>query len=118
MNNIAELTSLLWAAEAAAQICRKEQWGVKFVADSKLIVDFCARSARPSKPNLFAALAELNVCLHQLRGNYSITHIPREQNSLADWLSKVGLLSVEGDVTPLCSWMSPSSAPLLPLTIA
>ena len=57
------------------------------------------------------------MCLHQLWGNYSSTYVPHEQNSLADWLSKVGLLSVEGDVTPLCSWMSPST-PLLPLTVA
>ena len=58
------------------------------------------------------------MCLRQLRGNYSVTHVPHKQNSLADWLSKVGLLSVEGDVTPLCSYMSLSSAPLLPLTNA
>ena len=91
--------------------------GVKLIGDSKLIVDFCARSARTSKPNLFAALAELSVCLRQLRGNYSVTHVFCEENSLVDCLSKVSLLSVEGDVTPLCSWMSPSSTPLLPLTV-
>ena len=56
-NNIAELTSLLRAAEALAQICHEERWGVKFDGNSKLIVDFCVRSARPSKPNLFATLA-------------------------------------------------------------
>ena len=47
----------VWAAEALAQICREERWGVKFVGNSKLIVDFCVSSARPSKPNLFATLA-------------------------------------------------------------
>lgn len=115
---MAEITALLHAAQAMVSVCQQRGWGATFIGDSKLVVDFCARTARPSHAPLFLALAELNLVFRQLCGNFCVTHVPREQNRIADWLSKIGLEGVSGDLQLLCRWMQPHSTPVLPVPAA
>ena len=60
--------------------------------DSKLIISFLQKTARPGKTELVQAMQDVRAVVGRWQGrrvNYK--HIPRELNHQADWLSKVGL---------------------------
>lgn len=82
------------------------------LGDTKLIIDFCNRRARPSLHELWVATKEIV----RLRGSVSkpifYRHVPRHLNALADWLTNVAReAKTTLDCTLLCTLTSPFSDP-------
>ena len=85
-NNQAELAALLAGTEWARSAYRGGI-GVVFVGDSRLVVDFCLRVARPKRAALFTILERVLQLWRQLRPKVVVVHVPRRYNKIADWLS-------------------------------
>jgi hypothetical protein len=75
-------------------VANQQSWevGVPIIirGDSKLILDFCNRLARPGQQHLYLAMAEIHDKRRQLRGKVIFRHVGRELNTWADWLGRVG----------------------------
>ena len=64
-NNTAELRALEEAVLKVVGLCVRSGRGVRFVGDSKLVVDFCLREARPKRVQLLKRSMRLDrPCLH------------------------------------------------------
>jgi ribonuclease HI len=75
--------------------------------DSKLTIDFFNRSARPSNTELFLGLKEGQKKLHGMKTAFR--HIPRAENQLADWLTRVARThQISLDLTTICHSYLPS----------
>lgn len=69
--------------------------------DSKLTIDFFNRAARPSNTLLFLGVKEGREKLRGIKAAFR--HVPREDNQLADWLTRVARThQTTLDLTTLC----------------
>ncbi len=80
---------------------------VMVLGDSRLVVDFATRKARPGKASLFLKVRDLQQLVKRLKGErrciVRFRHVGRALNTLADWAGNVAR-QLEGDVdccTPL-----------------
>jgi len=88
---VAEAKALLYAVEALEQKGIPE--GVETVVlhgDSRLVVDFANRRAKPGKAELFLTMRRVASVKKRMRGvRWAIWYVKREHNILADWLCNV-----------------------------
>ncbi len=95
-NNAAEVQALL--ALMQWLLAEQARWrgtkGIVVRGDSKLIIDFCNRAARPGQQHQYLPMGEVKDIARQLPGRVLYRHIPREENNWADWLGRVA--AVEG----------------------
>lgn len=83
------------------------QVGLVVRGDSKLVVDFCLRHARPGKAVLFRALRRIQAIIGRYRRWIVFEHVPRAENAIADWLANIAR-TIRGHacVTALCKGIS------------
>ena len=62
---------------------------VVIFGDSRLVIDFANRAAKPGKASLFLLMREVATLKRQLGVKVLFRHVLREQNALADWLTNV-----------------------------
>lgn len=63
--------------------------GVLVQGDSELVIGFLTGAAKPGKPSFFLAIKSLRAQLRRLPYPIIFQHIPRAENTLADWLTNV-----------------------------
>ena len=85
--NCAEMAALVWGLELL--VGRRAGGRVLVLGDSELTIDFCTRKASPGKPELFRGLKRINALRREVRGAVVFRHIRRNNNQLADWLTRV-----------------------------
>ncbi len=61
--------------------------------DSKLIIDFCNKAARPGQQHLYLAMHTVRELAKQLGARVLYRHVPRDDNTWADWLGRLAALS-------------------------
>lgn len=95
-NNTSELRALVGLLECLQDAGIPE--GVRYVlvlGDSRLVIDFCTRRARPGVDALFVGVRLVQRLRRELRGSghggpveVVFGHVPRDENRMADWLAR------------------------------
>ncbi len=85
-NNIAEYTAVLKAAEAVVELKPEH---VSFFLDSELIVKQVKGEYKVKDEKLKPLFISLIKILNSI--NYTIKHVPRNENKVADGLSNIGV---------------------------
>ena len=99
-NNAAEVNTLVALMGWLVRSRGSWQEGVVVVrGDSKLVIDFCNKSARPGEQHLYLAMHTVRELASQLGARVVYRHKPREENTWADWLGRLAALSRSS-----CDW--------------
>ena len=107
-NNEAECQALLdLLGELAQGGALRGAGEVMVLGDSRLVLDFATRKARPGKATLFLKVRELQALVKHLRWKQhcvvKFRHVGRALNGLADWVGNVAReLQADVDCTHLC----------------
>ena len=90
-NNTAEVTALCdLMRDLVDQGVPLGASSIVVFGDSRLVVDFANRVAKPGKSQLFLAVREIEKLRRQLRGvRITFRHVLRDKNQVADWLANV-----------------------------
>ena len=77
-----------------------------------MAVDFCQWVARPSRPELFVSLRQIQAIAREFVAKPVFLHVPREFNGLADWLANVAR-EAKGNLSMgmWCVGLTPQSFP-------
>ncbi len=93
-NNQAEYKALIKSIELIKKIKEKGEYlfdRVEFYSDSELIVNQVKLDYRVKEPELALLNNQFLVKMKKLSINYTISHIPREQNKAADRLANMAI---------------------------
>jgi ribonuclease HI len=99
---LAELEQGNWLADVTKVIV---------VGDSRLVLDFATRKARPGKASLFLKVRGVQDLVKRIRKRWGcrvqFRHVGRALNAMADWAGNVAReLQADVDCTALCNGLS------------
>ncbi len=89
-NNVAEYTAVLEAFKFIKEHLSSQQLEINVFADSRLIVEQFSGRFKIKKPHLQELFAKIRKAEESFN-KVSFTHVPREQNKIADRLANLGI---------------------------